>query len=317
MTPQGAKNCCVTFFPSPTPPASAACINFMNWRAIPVTSKLTSPPAYWWKARTSALMIWETMMSLRTAPQWNSKQKSSGHHSVQLRRTVTLTALPPSQKSYPLSPLCPRRGIPAGWFTREPPTFEPSHVRCWLFCLPLPLCCFCFFFYPVTLLIQYVWFEACSLLFAVLHPSDALNKATKQNNFLWTQINSLKIYFRFGILRWYFSLISAQTGNTMRVSATRHKCQAEHVLAFNEQCVVLTALLVWSEGGKWEENRLLENCFWDQINIALDFFFPSVCIPPHFLNLLRASWMPWSKGIWALGVSGKPVWCPLCEVQKW
>lgn len=47
----------------------------------------------------------------------------------------------------------------------------------------------------------------------------------------------------------------------MRDSAMHHKGQAEHVLAFNDQCVVLTTLLVWSEGGSQEENRLLENCF--------------------------------------------------------
>lgn len=88
-------------------------------------------------------------------------------------------------------------------------------------------------------------FEACSLLSADLHPSDALNRATKQKNFLWSQINSLAIGFKFGILRWSFSLISAQTGNIMRESATHIKGQAEHVLAFNEQCVwTITAGLV-------------------------------------------------------------------------
>lgn len=46
----------------------------------------------------------------------------------------------------------------------------------------------------------------------------------------------------------------------MRDSATHHKGQAEHVLAFNEQCVVLKALLVWTESENQEENRLLENC---------------------------------------------------------
>lgn len=151
MTPQEAKNCCVTFFPSPTTLAPAACISSMNWRAIPVTFKLKSPPACWWKARTSALMIWEMMTSLRTAPQWNWKQKSSGHRSVRLRRTVTLTALPLSQKNSPLSPLCLHRGIPAGWFIGEPPTFKPSRVRWWPFCFPC-LCAVCLFLHPVTLL---------------------------------------------------------------------------------------------------------------------------------------------------------------------
>lgn len=44
----------------------------------------------------------------------------------------------------------------------------------------------------------------------------------------------------FGVLRWYFSLISAQTGNIMRESATHIKGQAEHVLTFHEQSGVLT-----------------------------------------------------------------------------
>lgn len=38
----------------------------------------------------------------------------------------------------------------------------------------------------------------------------------------------------------------------MRDTATHHKGQAEPVLAFNEQCLVLTALLVWSEAGNQE-----------------------------------------------------------------
>jgi len=83
-------------------------------------------------------------------------------------------------------------------------------------------------------------FESCSLLSALLHPSDALNKATKQKNFLWSQINFLSICFRFGVLRWYVSLISDQTGNSMKELAKHIKGQAEHILAFNEQCVVLT-----------------------------------------------------------------------------
>ena len=99
--------------------------------------------------------------------------------------------------------------------------------------------------------------EACNLLSAFLHPSDALNKSTKQKPIFGSQINYFAICFRFGVLRWYFSFILAQTGDIMRESVTHIKNQAENFLAFHEQCVfhAATAELCQRRVGNEEEEN--------------------------------------------------------------
>lgn len=104
---------------------------------------------------------------------------------------------------------------------------------------PLPLCCSRLSRRPAS-----PCSHACDLKHAASSllssaPPRRLTRLLSKRIPFRSQINPLAICFGFGVPRWYFSLVSARIGSTVRESAVCIKGGAERVSALNEQCVVL------------------------------------------------------------------------------